>query len=91
MYILPAMTNGIQGYFRGIGDLKTTLFSSTLNVVVRIILVIPMVLWGNWGIEALPIAYCIGWISMLIAELPLLIKQERKNRQDIGLSLSQKK
>lgn len=91
MYILPAMTNGIQGYFRGIGDLKTTLFSSTLNVVVRIILVIPMVLWGNWGIEALPIAYCIGWISMLIAELPLLIKQERKNRQDIGLSLLQKK
>ena len=28
MYILPALTNGIQGYFRGIGDLKITLLSS---------------------------------------------------------------
>ena len=25
MYVLPAVTNGIQGYFRGIGDLKITL------------------------------------------------------------------
>ena len=27
MYLLPAATNGIQGYFRGIGDLKITLIS----------------------------------------------------------------
>lgn len=28
MYILPAVTNAIQGFFRGIGDLKVTLMSS---------------------------------------------------------------
>ncbi len=28
MYFLPAATNGIQGYFRGMGDLKVTLISS---------------------------------------------------------------
>ena len=28
MYILPAFTNAIQGFFRGIGDLKVTLLSS---------------------------------------------------------------
>lgn len=77
MYVLPAMTNGIQGYFRGMGDLKITLFSSTLNVVVRIILVVPMVLWGHMGIEALPYAYCIGWISMLVVEVPLYLKKEK--------------
>ena len=27
MYILPAITNAIQGFFRGIGDLKVTLMS----------------------------------------------------------------
>ena len=26
MYILPAITNGIQGFFRGMGDLKVTLY-----------------------------------------------------------------
>ena len=25
MYILPGLTNGVQGFFRGIGDLKVTL------------------------------------------------------------------
>ena len=27
MYLFPAVTNGVQGYFRGIGDLKITLIS----------------------------------------------------------------
>ena len=53
MYILPAATNGIQGYFRGIGDLM------------------------GIGIEALPLSYLAGWIGMLIAELPLLIRNYR--------------
>ncbi len=79
MYILPAMTNGIQGYFRGMGDLKVTLFFSTLNVVVRIILVVPMVMWGHMGIEALPYAYGIGWVCMLIGEVPLYLKKEKES------------
>ena len=32
MYLLPAVTNGIQGYFRGIGDLKVTLWSSFVAI-----------------------------------------------------------
>ena len=30
-YLMPSLTNGIQGGFRGLGDLKITLNSSTLN------------------------------------------------------------
>ncbi len=30
-YLMPAATNGIQGFFRGIGDLKVTLVSSTFQ------------------------------------------------------------
>lgn len=74
MYILPAATNGIQGYFRGIGDLKITLLSSFINMGVRVIAAIPLVLIIGMGIEALPLSYLAGWIGMLIAELPLLIR-----------------
>lgn len=74
MYILPAATNGIQGYFRGIGDLKITLLSSFINMGVRVIAAIPLVLVMGMGIEALPLSYLAGWIGMLIAELPLLIR-----------------
>ena len=74
MYILPAFTNGIQGFFRGIGDLKITLISSLVNMGVRVIVAAPLVLHFHLGIEALPYSYLAGWIGMLVAELPLLIR-----------------
>ena len=78
MYILPAFTNGIQGFFRGIGDLKITLISSFINMGVRVLAAAPLVLIMHLGIEALPFSYLAGWIGMLVAELPLLIKTYRK-------------
>ena len=74
MYLLPAVTNGIQGFFRGIGDLKVTLMSSFTNMTVRVIAAAPMVLLWNFGIEALPYSYLAGWIAMLITEVPLLVR-----------------
>lgn len=78
MYILPAITNGLQGFFRGIGDLKITLLSSFINMGVRVLAAAPLVLIMHLGIEALPFSYLAGWIGMLVAELPLLIKTYRK-------------
>lgn len=75
MYLLPAVTNGIQGYFRGIGDLKVTLWSSFINMGVRVASAIPCVFYFQLGICALPISYLCGWTAMLIAEVPLLIKK----------------
>jgi Na+-driven multidrug efflux pump len=73
-YLLPAITNGVQGYFRGIGDLKITLISSFVNMFGRIIACFILVYFLKFGISAFPYAYLIGWIGMLIAELPLLIR-----------------
>ena len=73
MYILPAITNGLQGFFRGIGDLKITLISSFVNMGLRVLVAAPLVLVCGFGIEALPFSYLAGWIGMLVAELPLLI------------------
>lgn len=83
MYLLPAATNGIQGYFRGIGDLKITLLSSFVNMGVRVFAAIPMVFAFNMGIESLPFSYMAGWFGMLIVELPLLVKSYRKMKKDI--------
>ena len=55
MYLLPAATNGIQGYFRGIGDLKITLISSFVNMGVRVIAAAILVFVFSLQIEALPV------------------------------------
>lgn len=78
MYILPAVTNAIQGFFRGIGDLKVTLMSSFTNMAVRVIAAAPMILLWNFGIEALPYSYLAGWVAMLLVEMPLMIRIYRK-------------
>lgn len=78
MYILPAVTNALQGFFRGIGDLKVTLMSSFTNMTVRVIAAAPMVLLWNFGIDALPYSYLAGWIAMLLVETPLMLRIYRK-------------
>jgi putative MATE family efflux protein len=78
MYLLPAFTNGIQGYFRGIGDLKITLISSFVNMGVRVLAALPLVFILKLDIVALPISYLFGWIAMLIVEVPLLLKNTRQ-------------
>lgn len=78
MYILPAITSSLQGFFRGIGDLKVTLMSSFTNMTVRVIAAAPMVLLWNFGIEALPYSYLAGWIAMLLVETPLMLRIYRK-------------
>ncbi len=69
-YLMPAATNGIQGFFRGIGDLKVTLVSSTFNMVFRVAAAAVFVLVWKMEIEALPYSYAVGWVVMLLYELP---------------------
>ena len=78
MYILPAVTNAIQGFFRGIGDLKVTLISIFSNMAVRVISAAPMILLWKFGFEALPYSYLAGWGAMLLVETPLMIRIYRK-------------
>ncbi len=74
MYFLPALTNGIQGFFRGMGDLKITLISSITNMGVRLIAALILVLGFRMDMEGLPLSYLAGWMGMLIVEVPLLRK-----------------
>jgi len=75
MYIVPAVTNGVQGYFRGMGDLKITLWSSLINMGVRVLACFLLVYGADMGMSALPWAYLAGWGAMLLYELPFLVKK----------------
>lgn len=72
MYVVPAITNGVQGYFRGMGDLRITLWSSTINFAVRLLACAFLVFVFDMGIMALPWAYLAGWAAMLLYELPAI-------------------
>lgn len=75
MYMIPAVTNGVQGYFRGIGDLKITLWSSLINMGIRVFACVLLVFVCKMGITALPWSYFIGWCAMILYELPFLVRQ----------------
>lgn len=74
-YLLPSWTNGLQGYFRGMGDLKITLMSTFLQIVARVIF--SYILAPTMGIVGISLSCLAGWIVMLAYEVPLCIKHRR--------------
>lgn len=84
MYLLPAITNGVQGYFRGIGDLKVTLLSTTVNMCSRVAAAALLVFGRGMGMDAIPWSYLVGWVFMMIVELPFLVKNLRAAKMSGG-------
>lgn len=76
-YILPAWTNGIQGYFRGMGQLKVTLISTFSQMVGRV--TFAYLLAPRLGIVGIALSCLAGWGIMLAYEVPVLIKHRRKH------------
>ena len=67
-YIFPAMTNGFQGFFRGMGKLYTTVFCTFLQASVRVGMV--FLLAPRLGLPGVAIACAAGWSLMLLYEVP---------------------
>ena len=63
-YLLPGLTNGIQGYFRGMGEMKTTLIATAIQISVRTFVVYLLV--PRAGLTAAAWACAIGWACMLV-------------------------
>ena len=63
-YLLPGLTNGIQGYFRGMGEMKTTLIATAIQISVRTLVVYLLV--PRAGLTAAAWACAIGWACMLV-------------------------
>ena len=76
-YILPGMTNGIQGFFRGVGRMKTTLLCTTIQASMRV--VFTFILVPHYGIPAIAYACAIGWCLMLLYEVPCYFRFRKEN------------
>lgn len=80
MYLMPAATNIIQGFFRGLGDLKITLISTALNMAVRFLSAWIMIHVLHGGFECLAWSNMIGWIAMLALQVPLILIRWKKEK-----------
>lgn len=80
MYLMPAATNIIQGFFRGLGDLKITLISTALNMAVRFLSAWIMIHVLHGGFECLAWSNMIGWIAMLALQVPLIVIRWKKEK-----------
>ena len=63
-YMLPGLTNGMQGYFRGMGEMRTTLVATFIQISVRTLVVYGIV--PRVGITGAAYACVIGWGCMLV-------------------------
>lgn len=79
-YLLPALSNGVQGFFRGMGNMRMTIVCTIIQTSLRVIctyLLTPIL-----GIRGIAIACAAGWTAMIIYEIPcsLRVLQERKKK-----------
>ena len=63
-YWLPALTNGIQGFFRGMKHMKVTLFLTLTQISVRVL--VTWLVIGRLGITGIAYACAAGWVAMLV-------------------------
>lgn len=79
-YVLPALTNSIQGFFRGIGNMKITFQSTGILTIFRVLATYLVTI--RLGVPGLGLACAIGWIAMLIFEGPQFIVAYRKLKKE---------
>jgi putative MATE family efflux protein len=77
LYLLPGLTNIFQGYFRGLGKMKTTLNSTFIQIVVRVITA--YLIASYFSVKGFALACLIGWICMLGYQIPVFWKTWKKN------------
>lgn len=84
MYVMPAATNCIQGFFRGLGDLKVTLVSTILNMSARFLTAWLMIHMLHGGFDRLAWANFFGWVAMLAFQIPMILHRWGKEQETEG-------
>lgn len=67
-YLWPALTNGVQGFFRGMGKMYTTMLGTFIQASIRTLCT--YLLAPRLGINGIACACAIGWSAMLLFEIP---------------------
>lgn len=77
IYLMPGTTNGLQSYFRGLGNLLIVFLSTSFQILFRVgsaFIFIPM-----YGVRGTAFSTFTGWVFMILFELPILIIFWKKN------------
>ena len=75
-YWLPCLTNGHQGYFRGVGAMKTVLWGTLTQISVRT--AASMLLVPHMGIRGVALGCVLGWTAMLAWQAPYRLRLARR-------------
>ena len=81
-FIMPCITNSIQGFFRGMTRMKIVLFSTVLQISIRTLFV--SILVPRIGITGEAWACFIGWMVMAIWEFAYYFAVREKMYQSVG-------
>lgn len=74
-YLPPAVTNGVQGFFRGMGNVRMNLKCTLLQTSLRVLFT--YLLTPIMGISGIAIACAVGWGAMILYEIPSSLKTIR--------------
>ena len=77
-YFMPGITNGLQGYMRGIGKVSLTMYVTYGQMALRALCT--WLLIGSMKLDAVPIACIAGWVLMIVWEIGLIVYWKKKNR-----------
>ncbi|MBQ8080785.1 MAG: MATE family efflux transporter [Clostridia bacterium] len=80
-YLLPGLTNAVQGFFRGMGKLYTTVLATAVQITVRTVSVYALV--PRYGLIAVPFCCAAGWTLMLLIEIPYYFHFIRKRAKSL--------
>ena len=84
LYVLPALTNCFQGYYRGMAMFRVTVLGTLIQVTLRVLFT--CLLAPVMSIRGIATACGIGWTAMLLMEIPwyfvLLRHSNRKISSD---------
>ena len=79
LYILPGLTNGFQGFFRGMGRMRMTIIGTAVQISFRTLFT--YILAPKIGIRGVAMGSGIGWGLMLLLEAPIALWSLRKIRR----------
>ena len=75
-YLWPAMTNGMQGFFRGMGKMYTTMLNTFIQTAGRTLCV--YLLAPRLGLVGVAVSCAIGWTAMLLFAIPYYFVVSKK-------------
>lgn len=77
-YLWPAMTNGFQGFYRGMGKMKVTLLGTFIQTGIRVL--VTLLLAPRIGLDGIAFACVTGWTAMLLFEVPYAWHVSRREK-----------